>query len=128
MQFKVDTLYCIIFRLVKIFPEAMLRANLETCREALGFYTKGKEHKQNKIFDRWFVKRGPRVPDISSAEHMRQNRVQRSLWDKCYIKLYTRQYYQGKDMRFEQSQRRLRFRGHVKSIKTFGKCCWRIFG
>ena len=51
----------------------------------------------------------------------------RSLWDGCSLKLYSRQYYQGNEIRYDRSQRRVRNNHYPKSIKTFGKCCWRIF-
>ena len=51
----------------------------------------------------------------------------RSLWDGCSLKLYSRQYYQGNEIRYDRSQRQVRNNHYPKSIKTFGKCCWRIF-
>jgi len=56
-----------------------------------------------------------------------QTKHKRSIWDGCSLKLYTRQYYQGKEVKFNESQRRVSNRHYPKSIKTFGKCCWRIF-
>lgn len=56
-----------------------------------------------------------------------QTKHKRSTWDGCSLKLYTRQYYQGKEVKFNESHRRVSNRHYPKSIKTFGKCCWRIF-
>ena len=70
----------------------------------------------NKIYDDLFDKRTPGVP---------VGRVSRSPWDQCSIKLYARQYYQGNEIRLNRRKRLNGFR--AKSIKTFGKCCWRVF-
>ena len=67
--------------------------------------------------------------EISVDVYRNESRTKRkrSTWDSCSLKLYSRQYYQGKEIRFDKSHRRVPFRFYAKSIKTFGKCCWRIF-